>query len=174
MWVESTRSASKPSADAIRASHLHLRQGLQVSEDMDALTTEAEKVRLMREEKHSPTFLEPLPSRSDSRSSERTLLNMSDNDEIEKRKSADLEKEGVDGVEGQLPTIVTKDHVTEDPLARIKLLWWMFINTVATVMIVSILILRGGKTATARTTCWPYLCLHLILTTHCASTGLLQ
>ena len=59
---------------------------------------------------------------------------MSDNEEIEKRKSGDLEKEDV---EGQLPTVTTKDHVTEDPLARIKLFWWMFVNTVATVMIVS-------------------------------------
>lgn len=102
---------------------------------MDALNAEAEKARLMSQEKSSNSIhLEPLPSRSDSRSSERTLLNMSDNEEMEKRKSADLEKEGVDG---QLPTIVTKDHVTEDPLARLKLLWWMFVNTVATVMIVS-------------------------------------
>lgn len=98
---------------------------------MDALNAEAEKVRLMSEEKLSPTHLEALPSRSESRSSERTLLNMSDNEE---RKSGDLEKEGV---EGQLPTIVTKDHVIEDPLARIKLFWWMFVNTVATVLIVS-------------------------------------
>lgn len=60
---------------------------------------------------------------------------MSDNEDIEKRKSGDLEKEDV---EGQLPTIVTKDHVTEDPLARLKLFWWMFVNTVATVMIVSL------------------------------------
>lgn len=102
---------------------------------MDALNAEAAKIRLMSEEKASSnsTFLEPLRPRSDSGTSERTLLNMSD-EENEKRRSGDIEKEGV---EGQLPTVEIKDHVTEDPLARIKLLWWMFINTVATVLIVS-------------------------------------
>ena len=118
---------------------------------MDALNAEAEKVRLLREEKSNSIHLEPLPSRSESRSSERTLLNMSDTEEIEKRKSADLEK---DGVEGQLPTIVTKDHVTEDPMARIKLLWWMFVNTVATVLIVSSLSLRRW-TSTSMLHEWP-------------------
>lgn len=102
---------------------------------MDALNAEAAKIRLMSEEKSSSnsTFLEPLRPRSDSGTSERTLLNMSD-EENEKRRSGDIEKEGV---EGQLPTVEIKDHVTEDPLARVKLLWWMFINTVATVLIVS-------------------------------------
>lgn len=102
---------------------------------MDALNAEAAKIRLMSEEKSSSasTFLEPGRPRSDSGTSDRTLLNMSD-EETEKRRSGDIEKEGV---EGQLPTVEIKDHVTEDPLARIKLLWWMFINTVATVLIVS-------------------------------------
>ncbi len=103
---------------------------------MDALNAEAEKIRHMSDEKstNNSSFLEPLRPRSDSGTSERTLLNMSDTEENEKARSADLEKEGV---EGQLPTIEIKDHVTEDPLARIKLLCWMFINTVATVLIVS-------------------------------------
>ncbi len=103
---------------------------------MDALDAEAEKIRLMSEENSSShsSLLEPLRPRSDSGTSERTLFNMSDAEENEKSRSADLEKEGV---KGQLPTVEIKDHVTEDPLARIKLLWWMFINTVATVLIVS-------------------------------------
>ena len=108
---------------------------------MDALNAEAEKLKLMSEQKNTSntTHLETPRSRSDSGTSERTLLNMSDADETEKRRSGDLEKdvEGVEGVEGVVPTIVTKDHVTEDPLARVKLLCWMFVNTVATVMIVS-------------------------------------
>lgn len=145
---------------------------------MDALNAEAEKVRLMSEDKLSspPIRLEPLPSRSESRSSERTLLNMSD-EEIEKRKSGDLEKDAVDGVEGQLPTIVTKDHVTEDPLARIKLLWWMFVNTVATVMIVSCPMLSTPKLAIAilrQLASPPPPPLRSILTTHLTITGLLQ
>jgi len=102
---------------------------------MDALNAEAEKIRLISEDKSSSnsTFLDPLRPRSDSGISERTLFNMSDTEENEKR-SGDLEKEGI---EGQLPTVEIKDHVTEDPLARMKLLCWMFINTVATVLIVS-------------------------------------
>ena len=139
---------------------------------MDALNAEAEKVRLLREENSNSIHLEPLPSRSESRSSERTLLNMSDNEEIEKRKSGDLEK---DGVEGQLPTIVTKDHVTEDPMARIKLLWWMFVNTVATVLIVSSLLLRKSNPATTVDD-WPHHhpLLHPVLTRRPLFTGLLQ
>ena len=106
---------------------------------MDALTAEAEKVRLMTDDRSKGSnsiHLEPLRTRSDSGTSDRTLLNMSDTEENEKRKSGDrdLEKEGV---EGTLPTIEIKDHVTEDPLKRLKLIWWMFVNTVATVMIVS-------------------------------------
>ena len=97
---------------------------------MDALSDEAEKLRFKSEDSSNTPSLEP---RSDSRSSERTLLNMSDADLDEKR-SADVEKEGVDG---KLPTVVTKDHVTTDPLARTKLLMWMAVNTVATVLIVS-------------------------------------
>ena len=77
-------------------------------------------------------------SRSDSRSSERTLLNMSDTELDERNgKSRDLEKEGVDGPLAQTPNIITKDHVAPDPLARAKMLMWMGINTLATVFIVS-------------------------------------
>lgn len=112
---------------------------------MDALNAEAEKISLMSEEKsnHTSSFLEPLRPRSYSGTSERTLLNMSDTEESEKRRSTDLEKEG--GVEGSLPTVEIKDHVTEDPLARVKLLWWMFINTLATVLIVSCPHPRRGR-----------------------------
>lgn len=59
---------------------------------------------------------------------------MSDSDAEEKGRIADLEKEGV---EGRMPTLVTKDHVAQDPLARAKMLMWMAINTLATVFIVS-------------------------------------
>ena len=52
----------------------------------------------------------------------------------EKRRSTDPEKEAAEGL---LPKTVTKDHVKEDPLARAKLMFWMVVNTVATVMIVS-------------------------------------
>ena len=98
--------------------------------DMDALKAEAEKLRLMNGEKsHNIDILRP-----DSRSSERTLLNMSDTEMEEKRRSTDLEKEAAEGL---LPKTVTKDHVTEDPLARPKLIFWMVVNTIATVMIVS-------------------------------------
>lgn len=101
---------------------------------MDALNAEAEKVRLMSEENNSLEL--PLRSRSDSRSSERTLLNMSDTESDEKRRSGDLEKDAA--TEALLPLEVEiKDHVTEDPLKRVKLLFWMTVNTVATVMIVS-------------------------------------
>ena len=98
---------------------------------MDALKAEAEKLRLINEAKgHNLDILRP-----DSRSSERTLLNMSDTEMEEKRRSIDLEKEAAEGL---LPKTVTKDHVTEDPLARAKLMFWMAVNTVATVMIVSL------------------------------------
>lgn len=97
---------------------------------MDALKAETEKIRLMNEDRsHNLDIL-----RSDSRSSERTLLNMSDTEMEEKRRSTDLEKEAAEGL---LPKTVTKDHVTADPLARAKLMFWMVVNTVATVMIVS-------------------------------------
>ena len=106
-----------------------LRQILHVP-DMDALKAESEKIRLMNEDRsHHLDIL-----RSDSRSSERTLLNMSDTEMEEKRRSVDLEKEAAEGL---LPKTVTKDHVTADPLARAKLMFWMVVNTVATVMIVS-------------------------------------
>lgn len=59
---------------------------------------------------------------------------MSDTEVEEKRRSTDLEKEAAEGL---LPKTVTKDKVTEDPLARAKLMFWMVLNTVATVMIVS-------------------------------------
>lgn len=71
--------------------------------------------------------------RSDSRSSDKTLLNMSDSDNEEKRRGGDLEKDGIDSV---LPKVITKDHVTKDPLARVKLLMWMVTNTLSTVLIV--------------------------------------
>ena len=72
--------------------------------------------------------------RSESTLSDRTLLNMSDSENDEKRRSGDLEKEGL--VE-QLPKVVTKEHATKDPYARVKILMWMAINTLATVTIVS-------------------------------------
>lgn len=96
---------------------------------MDALKAESEKIRLMNEDKSFNLDIRP-----DSRSSERTLLNMSDTEVEEKRRSTDLEKEAAEGL---LPKTVTKDKVTEDPLARAKLMFWMVLNTVATVMIVS-------------------------------------
>jgi len=100
---------------------------------MDALNAEAEQVRLMSEDHNSLEL--PLRSRSDSRSSERTLLNMSDTELDEKRRSGDLEKEAA--TDGLLPKVEIKDHVTEDPLKRAKLTFWMAVNTVATVLIVS-------------------------------------
>ena len=96
---------------------------------MDALKAEAEKIRLMNEDKSHILDIRP-----DSRSSERTLLNMSDTEMEEKSRSTDLEKEAAEGL---LPKTVTKGHVKEDPLARAKLMFWMVVNTVATVMIVS-------------------------------------
>ena len=99
---------------------------------MDALNTEAEKLRLMNAEKGYN--LEVIRPRSQSGSSERTLLNMSDTEMEEKRRSSDLEKEAAEGL---LPKTITKDHLAPDPLARAKMLFWMAINTVATVLIVS-------------------------------------
>lgn len=97
---------------------------------MDALNDDNDKLRIgstnTREEAPRP--------RSESALSDRTLLNMSDSDPDEKRRSADLEKEGL--VE-QLPKAVTKEHATKDPYARVKILMWMAINTLATVTIVS-------------------------------------
>ncbi|KAK3176380.1 hypothetical protein OEA41_007703 [Lepraria neglecta] len=58
---------------------------------------------------------------------------MSDTDMEEKRRSSDLEKEAAEGL---LPKTITKDHLAPDPLARAKMLFWMAINTVATVLIV--------------------------------------
>ena len=77
-----------------------------------------------------------LPSidRSDSRASERTLINMSETEMEEKGRNGDAEK---GTLEPQTTTITTKDHKTQDPLARAKMFMWMFINTLATVFIVS-------------------------------------
>ena len=97
---------------------------------MDALNDDKDKVRLMSS---NPREEDPRP-RSESGLSDRTLLNMSDSDPDEKRRSGDLEKEGL--VE-QLPKVVAKEHATKDPYARAKILMWMFVNTVATVTIVS-------------------------------------
>lgn len=96
---------------------------------MDALNDDKEKVRFMSS---NPREEDPRP-RSESGLSDRTLLNMSDSDPDEKRRSGDLEKEGL--VE-QLPKVVTKEHATKDPYARAKILMWMFVNTIATVTIV--------------------------------------
>ena len=97
---------------------------------MDALNVENDKLRLgssnIRDEAPRP--------RSESALSDSTLLNMSDSDSEEKRRSGDLEK---DGLVEQLPKVVTKDHATKDPYARAKILMWMAINTLATVTIVS-------------------------------------
>ena len=97
---------------------------------MDARNDDNEKLRLGS----SNTRDEGPRPRSESTLSDRTLLNMSDSDNDEKRRSGDLEKEGL--VE-QLPKVVTKEHATKDPYARAKILMWMAINTLATVTIVS-------------------------------------
>ena len=76
-------------------------------------------------------------SRSDSRASDRTLLNMSDTELEERSRGKDLEMEGAESKMPLAPVIVTKDHVAPDPLARAKMLMWMAINTLATVFIVS-------------------------------------
>lgn len=96
---------------------------------MDALNDDNEKLRLVSSNSRDDT----LRPRSESTVSDRTLLNMSDSDTDEKRRSGDIEKEGL--VE-QLPKVVTKDHATKDPYARAKILMWMFVNTLATVTIV--------------------------------------
>ena len=97
---------------------------------MDALNDDNEK----RQFGSSSTRDEGPRPRSGSTLSDRTLLNMSDSENDEKRRSGDLEKEGL--VE-QLPKVVTKEHATKDPYARAKILMWMAINTLATVTIVS-------------------------------------
>lgn len=74
-------------------------------------------------------------SRSESRSSERTLLNLSDTEMDEKTRNADVEKQTMNGVPSS-PVVVTKDHVAPDPMARPKMFAWMFVNTLATVFIV--------------------------------------
>lgn len=97
---------------------------------MDVVNDDNEKLRLVS----SNTGEEARRPRSESTVSDRTLLNMSDSESDEKRRSGDLEKEGL--VE-QLPKVVTKEHATKDPYARAKILMWMFVNTLATVTIVS-------------------------------------
>ncbi|KAL9101170.1 MAG: hypothetical protein Q9163_003548 [Psora crenata] len=77
-----------------------------------------------------------LGSRSESRSSERTLFNMSETELEDRSRGKDLEKEGADATMLQTLNVVTKDHVAPDPLARAKMLMWMAINTLATVFIV--------------------------------------
>ena len=96
---------------------------------MDALNDDNEKLGLVS----SNTREEALRPRSESVVSDRTLLNMSDSESDEKRRSGDLEKEGL--IE-QLPKVVTKEHAVKDPYARAKILMWMFVNTLATVTIV--------------------------------------
>lgn len=98
---------------------------------MDALNDDNEKLRPGSTSNRQEEAPRP---RSESTLSDRTLLNMSDSDSDEKRRSGDLEKEGL--VE-QLPKAVTKEHATKDPYARVKILMWMAINTLATVTIVS-------------------------------------
>ena len=97
---------------------------------MDARNDDKEK----RQSGSSNTRDQGPRPRSESTLSDRTLLNMSDSENDEKRRSGDLEKEGL--VE-QLPKVVTKEHATKDPYARAKILMWMAINTLATVTIVS-------------------------------------
>lgn len=80
-------------------------------------------------------YLSPPIERPDSRASERTLINMSETEMEEKGRNGDVEKGS--GPEGRMPTITTKDHTAQDPLARAKMFAWMFINTLATVFIVS-------------------------------------
>ena len=97
---------------------------------MDALNDDNEKSKLVSSNSRDETNR----SRSESTLSDRTLLNMSDSEVDEKRRSGDPEKEGL--VE-QLPQVVTKEHASRDPYARAKILMWMFVNTLATVTIVS-------------------------------------
>lgn len=93
------------------------------------------------EHRSSPVTDTWLP-RSDSRGSELTLTNMSDSDSEmhEKGRNGDVEK--LLAPEGRMPTITTKDHTQQDPLARAKLFMWMFLNTVATVFIVSAILIH--------------------------------
>lgn len=79
--------------------------------------------------------LSPSIDRPDSRASDRTLINMSETEMEEKARNGDVEK--ATSVEGRMPTVTTKDHIAQDPLARAKMFAWMFINTLATVFIVS-------------------------------------
>lgn len=79
--------------------------------------------------------LTPSVDRPDSRASERTLINMSETEMEEKGRNGDVES--ATGPEGRMPTITTKGHTAQDPLARAKMFAWMFINTLATVFIVS-------------------------------------
>ena len=97
---------------------------------MDALNDDNEKSRLVS----SKIREEDLRPRSESALSDKTLLNMSDSETDEKRRSGDLEK---DSLAEQLPKVVTKEHATKDPYARAKILMWMLVNTLATVTIVS-------------------------------------
>ena len=97
---------------------------------MDVLNDDNEKFRLVS----SKIREEDLRPRSESALSDKTLLNMSDSETDEKRRSGDLEK---DSLAEQLPKVVTKEHATKDPYARAKILMWMLVNTLATVTIVS-------------------------------------
>lgn len=72
--------------------------------------------------------------RPDPRASERTLINMSETEMEEKGRNGDAEKGPVEAIAA---TVITKDHKTQDPTARAKMFMWMFINTLATVFIVS-------------------------------------
>ena len=97
---------------------------------MDALNDDNEKLRLVSSDSRDQ---DPRP-RSESTLSDRTLFNMSDSEVDDKTRTGDLEK---DGLIEQLPKVVTKEHATKDPYARAKILMWMFVNTIATVTIVS-------------------------------------
>lgn len=96
---------------------------------MDGLNGQAEKII-----GRGTTTLDPI-SRPDSRNSERTLFNMSDTELDERKRNADVEKEGL--IEPVVAQDVTKDKPIQDPYARVKMLMWMAINTLATVFIVS-------------------------------------
>ena len=60
---------------------------------------------------------------------------MSESENDEQGRNGDVEKTPL--TDGRMPTITTKDHTAQDPLARAKMFAWMFINTLATVFIVS-------------------------------------
>ena len=78
-----------------------------------------------------------------------------------------------------MPTVTTKDHTAQDPLARAKMFAWMFINTLATVFIVSrcsfsrARIVQECQLATWSLFCPRSLLPQQTLTPH-VSTGLLQ